>query len=101
MAIDLTKETLVPFGKLARLLPRRRQDRPVAPSTIHRWRKNGLRGVQLEAVKVGGAWFTTHEAFHRFVTQLTIASDSSPPIANSTLARPKKPNPQRVDDDRW
>ena len=71
MSIDLSREKLIPFGQLARSLPRRRSGRPISPSTIHRWRSNGLKGIRLEAVRVGGAWHTTEDAFKRFVAKLT------------------------------
>ncbi|MEK6236566.1 MAG: DUF1580 domain-containing protein [Planctomycetales bacterium] len=41
------------------------------PSTIHRWRDPGLRGVRLEAIRIGGAWHTSMEAFQRFCEALT------------------------------
>lgn len=73
MPINLQNETLLSFAELAKTLPSRREGRPVHPSTIHRWRNTGLSGVKLEAVRVGGAWCTSWEAFSEFCAQLTAA----------------------------
>ena len=69
--VQLESEKVLTFPELARRLPRRRRGRPVATSTIHRWRYPGLRGVRLEAVRIGGAWATTWAAFERFTAALT------------------------------
>ena len=77
MAIDVRNEQLITFSELARSLPRRRDNRPVNVSTIHRWRSRGLDGgIRLEAVRVGGAWCTSWEAFHRFCDRLTTVRES-------------------------
>jgi hypothetical protein len=71
MPIELERERLITFGQLARKLPSRRNGRPVHGSTIHRWRHPGVGGVRLEAIRIGGAWHTSWEAFQRFCEQLT------------------------------
>jgi hypothetical protein len=58
-------------------LPRHRNDRPVHPSTCHRWRSPGVRGVRLECVRIGGIWHTSWQAFQRFCDRLTGAADGS------------------------
>lgn len=77
MPIDITQEQLVTFGELARSLPRRRGDRPVHVATIHRWRSRGLKGIRLEAVRIGGAWHCSREAFRRFADRLTAQAESA------------------------
>lgn len=77
MTFDLSKESLIPLGKLARRLPPSRNGRPVHTSTPHRWRRPGLRGVQLEAIRVGGTWMTSWEAFHRFCAALAAQADGA------------------------
>lgn len=76
---DLTLEKLIPFAELARGLQRRRRGRPAHRSTIHRWRDPGLRGIQLEAVLVGGVWCTSEEAFSRFCDRLTQSAQGASP----------------------
>ena len=77
--IDVNAEHIVTFSQLARRLPRRRRDRPASVSTIHRWRSLGVRGVRLEAVRVGGAWVTSLEAYQRFCDALTNKCDERAP----------------------
>jgi len=71
MSIDLSTETLVTFAKLATSLPSRRRNHPVHLATIHLWRRPGLKGIRIEAIRVGGAGCTTRKAFSRFCAQLT------------------------------
>ena len=83
MAIDLRKEQPVPFTELAR-------SRAKHVSTVHRWRKPGLRGVCLEAIRIGGAWHTSHEAFQRFCDQLSVCE---------TVVRLEKTADQGIDEE--
>jgi hypothetical protein len=81
MQFDVRPETLrsnlISFGVLARQIPPSRQGRPVAISTLHRWRR-GMRGVHLDAVCIGGRWYTSTDAFQRFCSELTRTRDSPP-----------------------
>lgn len=80
MPIEIMQEHLVTFSELARSLPRRRGNRPVHVATIHRWRSRGIKSVRLEAIRIGGAWHTSREAFCRFserLTALTLAEEVS------------------------
>ena len=87
--IDVGTDPLLSLTQLARRLPRRRNDRPVAPSTVHRWRYPGIRGVRLECIRVGGAWCTTLRAVQEFCDRLTGAQESGPADApgNSTTGK--------------
>ena len=76
MHIDINVEKLVRFVGLADFAT-------VHVSTVHRWRKPGIRGIRLEAVRVGGTWYTTHEAFARFCERLTAAETGEPDAASS------------------
>lgn len=87
MAIDITQEKLVSFHELASSLPRRRQNRPVHVSTIHRWRQRGIGGVRLEAIRVGAAWHTSWESFARFCERLTAARSGEHRDSISTASR--------------
>jgi hypothetical protein len=69
--ISVANEQLLTLSQLAKRLPRHRNDRPVHPSTCHRWRSPGVRGVRLECVRIGGIWHTSWEAFQRFCECLT------------------------------
>ncbi|MCA9120193.1 MAG: DUF1580 domain-containing protein [Planctomycetaceae bacterium] len=87
MPIDITQK-LVSFAELARALPRRRRNRPVHVSTIHRWRQRGVDGVRLEAIRIGGAWHTSWEAFARFCERLTIAKSAEDRKSVTSAATP-------------
>ncbi|MEW4565771.1 DUF1580 domain-containing protein [Bremerella sp. JC770] len=78
MTIDVKQESLLSFSALAGSLPSRREGRPVHVSTIYRWHAIGLQGVTLEAVRVGGGWCTSWEAFARFCDRLTALEEGSP-----------------------
>lgn len=71
----LLLEDLVPLSAAARLLPRRRSGRPTHTSTLFRWASEGLRGVKLEVVQVGGTRCTSREALARFFSQLSKPGD--------------------------
>lgn len=72
--IDVKTDELLTFAELARRLPSRRNGRPVAVSSVHRWRLKGLHGVRLEAIKLGGCWVTSWQAFQRWCEAVTNAS---------------------------
>lgn len=71
----LLSENLITLSEAAALLPRRRRGRPTHPSTLFRWAGQGLRGVRLEIVQVGGTRCTSREALARFFSRLSGAND--------------------------
>ncbi len=74
--IDVEFEELISFAALAKRLPPGRRGQPVHPSTVHRWRCPGIRGIRLSAIRVGGYWRTSMEAFQSFCEELSAASSS-------------------------
>jgi hypothetical protein len=70
MSIDPFAEEILTLSQAAKRLPRLRDDRPVAPSTLWRWATAGLRGIRLETIRVGGATCTSREALGRFLDAL-------------------------------
>lgn len=46
-------------------------------ATLHRWILRGVRGVRLEACRVGPSWITSVEALNRFVVRVTDKSLAS------------------------
>jgi hypothetical protein len=75
--INVGTEQLLTLSQLAKRLPRHRNDRPVHPSTCHRRRSPGVRGVRLECLRIGGIWHTSWQAFQRFCEQLTAIEDGT------------------------
>lgn len=72
-----TSERLLTLSQAAKTLPHRRGGRPTHPSTLFRWATDGLRGVKLEVVQVGGTKCTSREALARFFAALGAASTDS------------------------
>jgi hypothetical protein len=70
MAIDIDIEKLVTLTEATKLLPRVGGKR-VHVSTLWRWCRKGLRGVNLEYLRVGSRIATSHEAMKRFFEALT------------------------------
>ena len=70
----LLNETIIFLQDVPRLMPRTPRGRPIHLCTVVRWKDRGLRGVKLEAVRLGGRWVTSREALERFVARLTSAS---------------------------
>lgn len=69
--LDPGSEELITLQAAAGRLPCRRAGRPTHPATLHRWRTQGLRGVRLESVRVGGVLCTSEAALVRFFDALS------------------------------
>jgi hypothetical protein len=98
MPIDVFEEPAISFADLARRLSAGRDGPRVAVSTIHRWRRPGIRGVRLEAVKIGAAWHTTRSAFSRFCAALTEDADSE---ARPAVSEEHSAAERRLDNSGW
>ena len=68
--IDLEHENLIPIRSVPRRIPPRRNGRRVHISAVYRWVSRGVRGVRLEAIKIGGTAYTSLEALQRFGDRL-------------------------------
>lgn len=75
MAMEFKTERFVPLRRVPSWLEERGGKR-VSQATIHRWRLEGVRGVRLEAIKIGGTFHTSIEALERFVSALTAAQEA-------------------------
>jgi Protein of unknown function (DUF1580) len=67
--IDLAAESLLTLREAAESLPG-----GTHTSTLHRWRRLGVRGHKLETVVIGGRRFTSREALQRFAQATTNAA---------------------------
>jgi hypothetical protein len=83
VAISLTEE-IHALAKATKLLPPRRGDRPPHASCLFRWAKNGLRGVRLETIRVGGTLCTSRQALERFFARL--AELDNPDVARAATS---------------
>ena len=68
--VDITQESLVPLREVPRHLPPRPNGKRVHISACYRWVSRGVRGVRLEAIRIGGSTFTSLEALQRFADHL-------------------------------
>src|SRR4051794_1234750 len=77
--IDIATEEVFPLSDVPdRLGHARRGGRRMAVSTPFRWRKDGLRGVRLEAIRCGGTLCTSMAALQRFFDALGRADGPAP-----------------------
>ena len=60
--------------------------RRISPSTLHRWRLRGCRGIKLETLLIGGTRTTSSEALQRFFSATTRVQDGQ--SAAETQASP-------------
>jgi hypothetical protein len=73
--IDFQKEILLSFCQAAQRLPQGDDGKPCHYNTVRRWASEGLDGVILETIQIGGRRYTSQEACQRFFEALTRASD--------------------------
>lgn len=88
MPIDINNENIVSLTEATKILPTLNGRRP-AISTLWRWCRRGLRGVQLEYIRVGRNIATSREALNRFFERLAIADEE---LAAGTSRPPRDAN---------
>ncbi len=93
----LTSEQIISLSQAARLLPGEKGASRKNPSTLFRWVTKGCRTldgrtVRLEALRIGGRLFTSHEALDRFIAELNASTDPVP--------APRSPSERRRASDR-
>ena len=81
MPVDIHKEKLLTLAEAAHSLPGH-----VAPSTLWRWHKKGIRGIRLESVLIGGKRLVSVESLTRFAEALTAASEPTSTVLDPTAA---------------
>ncbi|UCC31055.1 MAG: DUF1580 domain-containing protein [Phycisphaerales bacterium] len=69
--IDLHNETVCSLAEATTHLPKRRAGKRPHVSCLYRWAQNGVRGIKLETIQVGGTLCTSLEALQRFCERLT------------------------------
>lgn len=88
MAIDIATETIVGLTEATKILPKVNGKRP-AISTLQRWCPKGLRGVQLEYIRVGRGIATSREALNRFFSALADV-DKPPAYLGTPVPRERR-----------
>ena len=84
MSIDTELETLLTFDDARTAFP---GDRRLSLATLHRWRLNGVRGVKLETVLIGGLRYTSREAISRFIAAQNADEFPAAPAITPTQRR--------------
>lgn len=92
--IDILSEQLISPAQYTKMRPPGRNGRPMNLATFYRHVYNGLRGIRLEHVKLGGNTYTSIEAAQRFAERLTEAR-SAPPT-DAPRAAPPLPREMRT-----
>jgi hypothetical protein len=81
--IERTTEQLLRLIDLPDVLP----SRP-ALSTVRRWASDGIDGVVLETMRLGGRRYTSHEAITRFLDRLNEMEQTRVKEPPSTMESP-------------
>jgi hypothetical protein len=87
MAIVVAEETVFPLSEAPDHVPTRR-GKKIHVATVFRW-KDGMRGVKLETIRIGGTLHTSAEALQRFFERLS-ATDGAPGAAPRSPAARRK-----------
>lgn len=85
MTIDVQSETLISFSDARSAFPG--IDRRLSLATLHRWRLNGVRGVKLETVLIGGLRYTSREAIARFIQAQNANDAPAAPVITASQRR--------------
>lgn len=92
---DICAEQLLTLREASRLCPGSRQGRPTHVATVYRWTARGIKGIRLEAVRIGGTLYTSREAMQRFAERLTT---NSTPRPDETIQPARRKSAAAVDE---
>jgi len=84
MPIDLSTETVFPVTEAPKHIP----GRP-SQASVWRWVLNGVGGVKLESILIGGKRFTSAESIQRFCDRRTTAADGDATPVRTSKQRDK------------
>ena len=87
MANDLFAEGLIGAAEATAVVPSRPSGKKLHVKTVHRWLHHGCRGVRLEGLRIGEAWYTTRPALQRFFERLTADAHGEPATIRTPKAR--------------
>lgn len=81
---ELNDGDYIPLKEVPRLIPYRKNGKPVHISTVWRWASRGVRGCRLKTWKLGGATCTTKKAIDQFIHEM------NNPKPSRTIKRPNR-----------
>lgn len=89
--IDISTERLLAIRQVCDRVPGKRG--VVVYHTVWHWMRQGVRGVKLESVRVGGRVYSSEEALKRFLAALSGGGDdeAAGPVAQG--GGPRRPAP--------
>lgn len=87
--IELSQETVLSFSEAAGRVPSFRPGRKTHVATLHRWAKQGVRGIKLDSARLGGRLVTSAEALQRFADALSATPAEPAPAIQPPAARRK------------
>lgn len=88
--IDISSEKLLTPAEIVQHIPRRRAGKKCNIATIYRWMTDGVRGVKLEHLCVGGTRCTSLEALQRFFDLLTARAERQPTEQPQRLTKSRR-----------
>ena len=88
--IDISTEELLLIRDVPGFLPPRPNGKRVHVSAIYRWLAKGVRGMKLEAIKLGGSTYTSREALQRFAERQSRPAESTALEPACGLARQRE-----------
>ena len=94
--IVIQNETLIAFKDLPGWC-QQNLGRRISPSTLHRWRLRGCRGIKLETLLIGGTRTTSEEALQRFFSATTRMQDGQPSVQSQACLISKVSHNSAVD----
>jgi hypothetical protein len=94
MTIDIVNEKLISPTEYTKMRPSGRNGRPMSLATVYRHMFQGVKGIRLEHVKIGGNTYTSVEAVQRFVERLTSARAGTPTAPAGTSPPTPPPAPR-------
>ena len=81
--IDVQSETLIPLNRARDLAWfRGRSGGRISADAVRRWALRGLRGIQLESLRIGNTRYTTKEATLRFLARLNNNEHVAPHVTD-------------------
>ena len=85
MPIDLITETVFPVTEAPEHIP----GHP-SQASVWRWVLNGVGGIKLESILIGGKRFTSVESIQRFCDRRTAAADGDTPHVRTSPQRERE-----------
>lgn len=92
--IDIQREQLKTFAELAKLWPSRYPGKTTHKATLCRYARVGIKGIRLEAIRMGGHFVSSVEAVQRFTERLA-ALDENPDATPAEVLKMPTPAGRR------